>query len=856
MPITLDTFRNFAALQNLGNNKNVFVSGEDKAGLSARRDVGPRSLDARDVKLAQMQDNIYVRSQLLNAVRDALGGENDTLFTRLQERLFGISGDHPGADTEIASKPLKMREVRAALTAVDIRLQQREVTQQFNARIDAAFASPKVSAENRELFRSVLTKVRIATQNVVHTVSADKLTGPGSAFAFLKGLVDGGHSSSVAVKTAILAQSLPGKQALQFLKACSLFGSAVDVCGLNLRLHAVMDQIAALPAKKFTPENLFKIACPTCTWPREIDKNVAALTTAAQKRALTAAMDRNVPETILAQISEHPERADRGTALGAMLNLGMTLEDAQRVLDDPTSFTSEMLPPAALFSGDIGAERDVDGAFAQMMKDLVRDNARVEIQGEKGVWTASSALSLEHHPLHDHATEALRGKLDALFGENATGVQKSNVMLFMSQDAHMIDAGFTGPLGLGNGSASGVKYVLNAEPDGSVVVKRQSVFERNRFAFEIGMRFFPDGSQRVETPPTARVRLDVSAEEVEQERAAQLRNLNANAKLELSSFIQRNYGDDFTALCAKEIADAKALFKDVDLPETHYTQRVVNELCAHLTAPENAKEAKAFLTLAPEARAEKLAALKTRLQRRVEVSLAALVNGRKAEIDAESQIRTASGIPGKTIPVDLAHLREKISYCTWNETTTPADVATKIGTLRDAYVKQRTDVFEAVRTLPESATFRDALLADTMERAHLKRDDLLMALEIARSLPVPSQNAVLDRAGVRNALMSIGGAIASVFMTLDDAVYGGEQRGSIRSVAMMYLCIEHREEMRNLVSHISAEDAEAIDRSFDGAFSPRSDLVPGTPEYVDYMAQNIAAPLLGTLRDEFMPKPE
>ncbi len=851
MPISLETFRNFAALSNLGDGKNVFVSGEDKTGLAARRDVGDRSLSSRDVKLAQAQDNIYVRSQLLSAVRDALGGEGDCVFRNLQARLFGITAAHPGADAEIAAKPLTMREVRAALGAVDIRLQQREVAQQFNARIDAAFASPKVSAANRELFRSVLAKVLTDAQTAVHDVSVETLTGPGSAFAFLKGLVDGGHSSSVAVKTAILAQSLPAKQALPFLKACALFGPAAETCGLSLRLHAAMDRIAALPAKTFTPANLFKIACPTCTWPREIDKNVAALTTSAQKRALTTAMDRNVPTEMFARAPQNPEWADRGTAVSAMLNLGMTVEDAQRVLEDPKAFTAEMLPPAALFSGDIGAGKTVDSAFGQMMKDLVRDNAKVEIKGDNGDWTASAAVSLRHHPLHEIAAEELRGKLDALFGPNATDVQKANVMLFMSQNAHMIDAAFTGPLGLGNGSASGVKYVVNAEPDGSVVVQRRGDFERNRFTFEVGMRFFPDGSQRLETPPRARVRLDVSVEEVNQQRAAQERNLNANAKLELSSFIQRNYGQDFTALCASDIANAQAAFTDVDLPEKQYTQRVINELCAYLTAPENAEEAKEFLALAPEARAAKLAALKTRLQSRVEVSLAALVNGRKAEIDAAAQIRTAAGNPGGTHEVDLAHLREKISYCTWDETTTPADVAAKIGQLRDAYVAQRTAVFAAVRNLPESEAFRTALLLDSMERAHAKRDDVLFAVELARQLPVPAKDAVLDRDGVRRALMDIGTAIASVFMTLDDKVYGGEQRGSIRSIAMQYLCIERREEMQNLVGHLTAEDVEAIDRSFDDAFLPRSNLVPGTPEYVDYMAQNNAAPLLGALRDEF-----
>ncbi len=850
MAISLDTFRNFAALQNLGDGKNVFVSGEDKTGLAARRDVGDRSLSSRDVKLAQAQDNIYVRSQLLSAVRDALGGEGDSVFRNLQARLFGISGDHPGADVEIASKPLTMREVRAALGAVDIRLQQREVAQQFNARIDAAFASPKVSAANRELFRSVLAKVLTDAQTAVHDVSVETLTGKGSVFAFLQGLANG-HGSSAAVKLAILAQGLPAKQALPFLKACALFGPAAETCGLSLRLHAAMDRIAALPAKTFTPANLFKVACPTCAWPREIDKNVAAITTFAQQAALSTAMDRDLPREMIAKAIGNPALANRGTAVGAMLNLGMTLEDAQRVLEDPTSFKAEMLPPAALFSGDVGAEKTVDSAFGQMMKDLVRDNAKVEIKGDNGDWTASAAVSLRHHPLHEIAAEELRGKLDALFGPNATDVQKANVMLFMSQNAHMIDAAFTGPLGLGNGSASGVKYVVNAEPDGSVVVQRRGDFERNRFTFEVGMRFFPDGSQRLETPPRARVRLDVSVEEVNQQRAAQERNLDANAKLELSSFIQRNYGQDFTALCASDIANAQAAFTDVDLPEKQYTQRVINELCAYLTAPENAEEAKEFLALAPEARAAKLAALKTRLQSRVEVSLAALVNGRKAEIDAAAQIRTAAGNPGGAHEVDLAHLREKISYCAWDETTTPADVAAKIGQLRDAYVAQRTAVFAAVRKLPESEAFRTALLLDSMERAHAKRDDVLFAVELARQLPVPAKDAVLDRDGVRRALMDIGTAIASVFMTLDDKVYGGEQRGSIRSIAMQYLCIERREEMRNLVGHLTAEDVEAIDRSFDDAFLPRSNLVPGTPEYVDYMAQNNAAPLLGALRDEF-----
>ncbi len=794
MAISLDTFRNFAALQNLGDGKNVFVSGEDKTGLAARRDVGDRSLSSRDVKLAQAQDNIYVRSQLLSAVRDALGGEGDCVFRNLQARLFGITAAHPGADAEIAAKPLTMREVRAALGAVDIRLQQREVAQQFNARIDAAFASPKVSAANRELFRSVLAKVLTDAQTAVHDVSVETLTGPGSAFAFLKGLVDGGHSSSVAVKTAILAQSLPAKQALPFLKACALFGPAAETCGLSLRLHAAMDRIAALPAKTFTPANLFKIACPTCTWPREIDKNVAALTTSAQKRALTTAMDRNVPTEMFARAPQNPEWADRGTAVSAMLNLGMTVEDAQRVLEDPKAFTAEMLPPAALFSGDIGAGKTVDSAFGQMMKDLVRDNAKVEIKGDNGDWTASAAVSLRHHPLHEIAAEELRGKLDALFGPNATDVQKANVMLFMSQNAQVIDGVFTSLLGLSDGTpASGIKYVVNAEPDGSVVVQRGGCFEHNRFTFEVGVRFCPDGSQRLESLPMVQVHEEVAAEAVNRQVETQQRELNANANREFADFVQRHCGLDLVAFFEKEIADIQATYADVNLTPEDFRAWVDDALGYYLSNPDNDQLTKDIMAMSGEALAAKLAELKPVLTDRVNVLAAWRALGAQAERQAAEQIhdRAAQNYDPKDIDVERLHARiarfEHDCRKRFVEMSVE-EVKAQIDTLRGAFVDERCQVLDAVRTHADGIgdLFRNSLLTDAVCYSRRSHDDVMFMIDTAYRLPAMAAAANGDE---RAFLKRIGEGVADRFIARDAMRHGDEEGNDLETDFVMYRLI-------------------------------------------------------------------
>ena len=778
MPITLDTFRRFAAMQGLGDNKCVFASGADKSALSTKSDAGSRPIDARDVKLAQAQDNVYVRSQLLSAVRDALGGEGDELFTRLRTLLLGVTADHPGVDAEFASKPLTMREVRIAI--------YRLLPKQFDAKIDEAFKSPGVTAGNRELFRSVLTKVLFAERNADRFVSLETLTGEGSVFKFLADLAKN-TSSGEALRLAIMAQSLPLEKVLPFLKACSAFGSMAGTFSLDARLHAAMDTIAALPAKKFMPCNLFKIAYPSCKWPSEIPRDVKRIATGEQRTALRSAID-------YASMFSSRSACEIAVASGT-LGHGMTPEDAKRVLEDPTAFKAEMLPPASLFSGDISAAKGVDGAFSQMMNDLVRDNAMVEIRSKNDTtWTAPPATTLKDHPMHGHAAGELREKLESLFGPNATDVQKSNVMLFMSQNAHMLDSAFSGPLGLGDGkSARGVKYVVNAEPDGSVVVSRSSCFERNRFMVEVGMRFLPDGSQSVVTPPKVSIRKDVSVDEVMQQRTAQVDNLNANANREFLDFVQTYCGKTLVSFFEKEIADMQKEHAGANLTKEDFETLVGDVFCNYLSNPANANVKKELMAMKTgELFAAKLDGLKTVLLNRVNARVAWHALGVQAERDAEAQLRANVGefANGRKIDVDLLHARivrcEKDSQ---NAEMSEDEVKARIDALRDAFVDERLKVFDAVRTHAAGVgpVFCKALLIDAMGRSRRTHDDVMFMVDTANRLPAVVTAANMDR---RDPMTAIAKYLAERFIARDGLRHDGEEWNGIVSDFEMYLLLQ------------------------------------------------------------------
>ncbi len=852
MAITFDTFRNFAAQANVRNSKDIFISGADKSGLATRRDAGNRALAARDVRLAQTQDNVYLRGQLLAAVRNALGGENNNVFRNLQKMLFGITAENPAVNMEIASKPLKMRDVRVALQSVEIRLAQREVEAQLNARIDATFASPEISARNRDLIRGVLTKAMVAAQNADHFVSVETLTGPGSVFDMIKDLA---KKPTGLMRTVLLAQSLPGAQIGTFLKARAQFGGCAMNYGIDRRLHAAMDQIATLPAKKFTPYNLFKIAFPTCTWPRELPKNGPITGTAADVAAFENAISKGQLGALMGQIDgTDPEAGVRVggmiSTINVMLDLGATVEDALRVLHDPTAFSIDMLAPGALRVGDLSPKAGVDTAFEQMMKDVVRGLPEIEIKGAEGTWRAPAAVTQANHPLYASAAQELRAKIDAVCGPNATDMMKSNVYLCMSQNAQAIDGAFNQTLGLGATGAFGIKYTVSADPDGSVVVKR-SASDRNRYEISSAIRFFPDGSQRVEKQPEVRIRKDVSVEEVTARRTARMEMLAGTAKTNFRNFVQSNYSAGFVALFADEIAAFQKTYEDAKIPKEDYELRVGNVLCTYLAEPANAKLAKEILAMTPEARAAKLAELKPVLTNRVNVQVAGLALGVRAEHQAEEKIRKIVDTLADGHKVDLVPLRTKITYCMWTDQDTVESVQAKIDALRDAYVNDRRAVFDAVRALPDGEAFRNALLVDTMEHATLGRDDVLFAVDLARRLPVPAAGAALDNAGARAALMDIGASIASVFMTLDGERYGGDQRGNIFSLAVMYLVEQRHDEMQAIVGNRTAADLNAIDATFADGFETAGNFTPGSAGYVEAMGKTHASALIMNLRNAF-----
>ncbi len=118
MAITLDAFRAFAASR-MDDEGTVNVGNEEKTTLSRTRFADGRPLASREIVAVETaQDNIYIRSQLLTGIRDALGGENNDFFREVQANLFGIRPGEGRADVAVASKPLTLREVRVVLTGL------------------------------------------------------------------------------------------------------------------------------------------------------------------------------------------------------------------------------------------------------------------------------------------------------------------------------------------------------------------------------------------------------------------------------------------------------------------------------------------------------------------------------------------------------------------------------------------------------------------------------------------------------------------------------------------------------------------------------------------------------------------
>ena len=806
MAISLETFRAFAG-QGLSARTKVNLGDEAKTTLSATRYAGGRPLAARTiVAQEEAQDNIYVRSQLLSAVRDALGGEGDAYFRQLEAKLLGISEATPQADAALAAKPLALRDVRAALEGLDARLAQKRVAADFAARVDADFGAAGLSPRSLEVVRSVLLPQMQLAQAANPRVALAALTGPGSAFAALMAFVTG---PSASMRIPLLAQALPPREAAPFLRACALIAPRPPQ-GVDVRLHAVADRLASL--KAFTPENVFKLAYPGAAWPKGLAKGVP-LSEAARK----ALVDDGANRGVLAALRKACKADDaaqmqaafrRLCSLAQMLDHGMRVDDALKVLDAPAAFQADMLPPMATLAGVQKPAFGVAEAFEQSVKDIGRCQISVSIERRPQAWQLSSAARLDGHPFQEMALQDYRAQVEALCGPQASESMKANIFLFISQNGQALDGFFNQTLGLGSDACANCHYRLSAQRDGSVVVSREAEGPQ-RYNVLASIRFFPDGRQRLERPLKVRIHPEVPAARIQDyqdnRRTQDLRAANND----LNSYVRERYAAPFADLFEEEIAALMRTYPAAGQTREQYRMRACNMVGVYFS--EHADAAAAFMACSEEGRRALLVEATAACLSRTRVNMASLAIRQQCLAEAAAAVRAAAGA-APDAPIALDRLIEKISYCRLTDETTVADIERQYRVLKEAFVKERADVFafireEAARS-PEAmpADLRDALLLEARERPRLARDGLEAALALARALVAqPLPDAAQGPDALRDLMKGFGRTVRTAFAALDPSRFGAEQLGNMLTLAVLTLALSRRAQLAPLVEGLSDE---------------------------------------------------
>lgn len=119
-----------------GDNLAVTVKDEAKqklgvAGVSGRRGLKTEELQPgvtiKADDLSRYQDNIYIRSQLLGAIRNALGGETGEFFQKAENRLLGglVTNNKRSFGVRTGSADLTVGDIKNILQELDLELKKR-----------------------------------------------------------------------------------------------------------------------------------------------------------------------------------------------------------------------------------------------------------------------------------------------------------------------------------------------------------------------------------------------------------------------------------------------------------------------------------------------------------------------------------------------------------------------------------------------------------------------------------------------------------------------------------------------------------------------------------------------------------
>ena len=862
MAITLDTFRMIAATD-MGDSKTVHIGDAAKTTLASTRYAGDRPLASREIAVLETaQDNIYIRSQLLSSLRDALGGEDNDYFRTVQERLFGIRGDAGQADMALASKPLTQREVREVLTGLDdIQISQRTRTafdQAFTQAFTTAKGGKQISTRAQEVIRQIVLPSVEARLAANPRITLAELTGPDTTFGLLQDLI--AHQAN-PMRRLIAASTLHEPATRAFLQACKLIVADMPN-GLDHRLLAVADKLSTLKERDFTPAKIFKLACPDVRWPAEIPTSTLELSQ-TERYTLTTALMGDVLENVKREFAEATDpvaqarASTRFSACALMFDLGMKSEDVARVLADPTSFRGEMVPRGGYVVGEMDIERGLDIAFGQFCADLDRIQAKVFVNAPgSGMWMAPAATRVTNHPARQLALNELRTKIESLCGPGASEAMKTNVFLAMTQNAQPTDGILTSLL---DGKAVGNQlytFSLLRNDDGSVTVRR-SMEAPSRSAVNMAVRIHPDGTQELQEAPKAVFRLDLTTAQVQTAQTADLQKAQAEADLYLRDHLLNKYGGDFADLCGSDIDAVKAEFPTAVQSHGHFRQTAINQFSRYLSAHRDV--AVRLESLSPEARQAELQTIKAAVLPRAKAMMYRDVFDETCKAQAQAALKQAAGtLDGK--PLDFTNVKpfvgrihEKISYLDFDDDhLSLSDVKTACERIRDEFIADRIAVFDEIKRLSgDEAPLREALLRNALEHPHLDLEGLRTALDIARSLPLTSRDVYLDGPRVKEMFHTFGQAMARASAKLDEKKFGAEQKGNLTTVVALYTQIVHRSELLNAFAVLKSGELGDILADLKPDHEHSRFFVGDTPEYREYMARTFVQNIIGGIADEF-----
>ena len=801
MAIELQTFRAFVA-GDIGNRKTVTVGSADKTQLAQTRYTDGRPLASRAIaQIETSQDNIYVRSQLLSAVRKALGGEDDAYFSQLQEKLLGISAAAPQADLKTASKELTVRDVRAALDGLDARLAQKAVKNSFDQQVTVSFSAlhdGKFSPRNLELVRGLLQKEydRVVAKNP--QVDLGTLTGPGSLYALLLDRCHLSTNNSILLAT----HALPPERAKAFLRACAVLVPTSTGHGFDMRLLSLGDRLEKIT--DFSPAGLLKLLYPEAKFPSgHIPKNVAVLGE-QQLMMLIRDLYDTVSADINARIATTPDLGEqrrlvgRLNALGMLFESGLSITEIREIMQDPTRLNPANFPASAFLMGVQGIDGGLEEAFEQTVKDLPRCPCTVSIPQPDGrPWTLPAASMIDKHPFAAIAQAQFRTAVEAFCGPRASESMKANIFQFMSQGAQSLDGICNGLVNTDRPEATmttGYHYAFASEPDGSVVVTRSA---QGPHTFEIGLsiRFRPDGSQELAAPVSLKLNPNVTTQDMENEETRVLDQNKRRADDELNAYLEQHLYTPMKALLDGEIDEILQQYPVVQGGRGKLELRARNTLS--IAVQKDTALLAHFLEQTPEGQTASLPEIKKQYLGKMVMNMTAYALQKQMLAEAETALRQAAGT--ESLSVDLRDLQSKIGYATL-EGMSMDEMRKRFLEIKESFVAGRTAAIAYVQNLQGVGdAFRATLLEEVVTRPRVGVEGLQIALELAQGLNLPPATWKHDPDSAKLTCYSIARTIMDRFASLDGKDYAAEQTGHMTSLVMLYLMGEHREEMQNLL---------------------------------------------------------